>query len=198
LSEASAPLDNARAHRRTSLFSNLLTSRPIFGVAHFRAGALHVVERLIRVIGFQIDATHRVFEHYDLEPFAQAIERGLLNAIVRGQTADEKPFDAALAQQVRQSKSVRVHSIETGIAIRILFRTLGDNDGALPKGEIGVELCALRILDTVRRPHSALSVEMNRAFGMPVAGGNDRQSGTIKLGDQTIEDGDDLVPFTHS
>ena len=104
---------------------------PIFGTADRRAGSLHFIDRSARVAAFQINPAHGVFQHDDCEAFFQAIENGLLDAIVGGETADHEPLDAARAQQVRQTSAARVDRIETRIAIGVFLHSLGDDNGAL-------------------------------------------------------------------
>jgi len=170
---------------------------PIFGTADRRAGSLHFIDRSARVAAFQINPAHGVFQHDDCEAFFQAIENGLLDAIVGGETADHEPLDAARARQVRQPNTVRVNGIETGITIGVFLHSLGDDNGTLVESEIGMELGPMSALDAVRRPDPTVGIEMSRPSGMPIARRDYRQPGLLKPGDQAIEDRDDLIASSH-
>lgn len=149
------------------------------GVFHFREGGRAGPSRVI-------DRTAGVHENEDVKTRGTRVECGRFDAVVCGQSADEHPFDALVAQLLREPGAVK-----TAVGVRFPIRSLAYDCCVRGDGQVGMKCRALGVADTMHRPTSVDILWRTRKAAMvrrmPIAGKDD---GTEFI-EHRVDDGND-------
>ena len=148
---ATASRTRSSATARRSSFTS--PSAPPDHVPHASAAPAvrQLGQRALGVAGLDVDAAHRGRVDGHGEALLQRLERGLLDAVVRGQPDDGQLVDPALAQQLGQARAV-----EAGVALGAGVLALVDDHVDGGRVQVRVQLRPVGVLHAVHRPDAAL------------------------------------------
>src|SRR5262249_17901395 len=103
------PSDKSLGYSRSSAgadSNSADTSRFCFIAHNFSAGFFHLVNRLLAILPIDVDGAHRVGQRLHFESVANAVDDCLLDAVVRGQSANPHFIHPFVAQKLRELSSV--------------------------------------------------------------------------------------------
>jgi len=120
----------------------------------------------------QVDGADRVDQQHHAIAEPQGVIYRMQHAVLGGQPADEKPAHLR-APQLR----IEIGAPEARVGVGLGPHRLGNHLSGRGEGKGGREFGAAPVCDAMRRPNPALLAEGAVICGMPVTGGEYRQSG---------------------
>ena len=92
----------------------------------------------------------------------------------------------------------KVGTAKCGVAVRVGIHSLADDLHVARKPEVRVKRRPLRAFDTVRRPRAAAFFKAHVVGRMPIPGRKNRNAAGFRLGNPSIQYGNDGVAVAHS
>src|SRR5260370_6470862 len=143
------------------------------------AGLLDLTQGALAVAGGDVDRPGRLDDDVGVEALAHRVEGRLLDAVVGGEPRDHDVVDPAIAQELLEAGLAplarrQVRDAEPGVAV---LRSLGLEDDVSGHFEVGGELGAPGVVNSVDRPPAPVLGEVWRLGWMPVLGVDDGDTG---------------------
>src|SRR5436309_5619757 len=156
-------------------------------------GVSDLIERPVSITWPHVDRASRIGDDVHLETFSDGIQRRRAHAIVLSQSANPDSLHLRASQP-----DGKVGTAKCGVAVRIGIHSLADDLHVARKPEVRVKRRPPRTLHTVRRPRAAAFFKANVVGRMPIPGRKNRNAAGFRLGNPSIQYGNDGVAVAHS
>jgi hypothetical protein len=139
-----------------------------------------------------VDCASCIRNQVGFEAFLDGVERSRPNAIVLSEAADPDIFHTSAAEAL-----AKIRPAKGRIAIFVWIFRLADNLCRWRKAEVGMEGGAWRALHAMGGPGSAALLEADVVFRMPITRRKDRNAAGFRLGNPSIQNGDNSIAFRY-
>src|SRR5262249_42137626 len=156
-------------------------------------GLSDLIERPVSITWLHVDRASRIGDNVHLEAFPDGIQRRPAHAIVLRQSSNPDSLHVRAPQPAGN-----VGTAKCGVGVRVDIHSLADDLHVARKLEVRVKRRAPRALHAVGRPGAAAFFKAHMVGRMPIPGRKNRNAAGFRLGNPSIQYGNDGVAVGHS